>query len=710
MAVWTAAAQTAQVSGVIRDEFNEPVTGANIIIKGTYNGTTTDLDGGFTLEMSKPGKVTLLISYLGYKPMDLEVDTGPGENKDLGTIKLKPGAEQLAMVTITAGAFEASDEKRQTLLKPLDIVTTAGATADIAGALNTLPGTQTVGEEGKLFVRGGAAYETQTFIDGMLVQKPYNSNVPNLPSRGRFSPFLFSGTAFSTGGYSAEYGQALSSALVLNTHDLAPKTQTSLGLTTVGLDLSHQERWENSSLAVTGNLTDLSPYNAVIRQNIDWIRPFNSQTGQLIFRQKLSEDGILKVHGDFSNSRLKLNYLNIDDPGNPDNVTLDNNYFFVNSTIREIVNDNWTINGGIAYNYNHDQTLVNTLTLKTTDQMAILRLNASRFLGDGFKIKFGTEYHDQSFRQSIVDEQVLNRRNQYNVRYLAGFAEADLNLGARLFLRLGERLENSDYLNDLTLATRASMAYKLSPHAQVSAAFGQFYQLPESEFMAYSNRLSNEKALHYILNYQYTQDNITFRIEGYYKQYDQLIKYTGDYRYHPETLDNSGNGFARGVDIFYRDRKSIRNADFWVSYSFLDTKRDYRYFPEAAIPVFASKHNLSVVYKHWIDKIDTQLGFTYSFASGRPYDDPATPAINDQRTPDYHDLSLNLSHITQLWGNYTVLYLSCSNILGFRKIFGYRYSSQPDAEGIYYRVPIEPTAPRFALIGLFVYFDHNKKQ
>ena len=191
MAVWTAAAQTAQVSGVIRDEFNEPVTGANIIIKGTYNGTTTDLDGGFTLEMNKPGKVTLLISYLGYKPTDLEVDTGPGENKDLGTIKLKPGAEQLAMVTITAGAFEASDEKRQTLLKPLDIVTTAGATADIAGALNTLPGTQTVGEEGKLFVRGGAAYETQTFIDGMLVQKPYNSNVPNLPSRGRFSPFLF---------------------------------------------------------------------------------------------------------------------------------------------------------------------------------------------------------------------------------------------------------------------------------------------------------------------------------------------------------------------------------------------------------------------------------------------------------------------------------------------------------------------------------------
>ena len=103
------------------------------------------------------------------------------------------------MVVITAGAFEASDEKKAVILNSIDIVTTAGATADIAGALNTLPGTQAVGEEGRLFVRGGAAYETRTFIDGLFVQNPYNASVPNLPARGRFSPFLFKGTSFSTG-------------------------------------------------------------------------------------------------------------------------------------------------------------------------------------------------------------------------------------------------------------------------------------------------------------------------------------------------------------------------------------------------------------------------------------------------------------------------------------------------------------------------------
>ena len=49
----------------------------------------------------------------------------------------------------------AGEEKRRTILKAVDIATTAGATADIAGALNTLPGTTKNGESGRLFVRGG---------------------------------------------------------------------------------------------------------------------------------------------------------------------------------------------------------------------------------------------------------------------------------------------------------------------------------------------------------------------------------------------------------------------------------------------------------------------------------------------------------------------------------------------------------------------------
>jgi hypothetical protein len=64
---------------------------------------------------------------------------------------LKEEINQLDGVVISAGSFTAGEEKRRTILKPVDIAMTAGATADIAGALNTLPGTQKVGESGRLF-------------------------------------------------------------------------------------------------------------------------------------------------------------------------------------------------------------------------------------------------------------------------------------------------------------------------------------------------------------------------------------------------------------------------------------------------------------------------------------------------------------------------------------------------------------------------------
>ena len=117
-----------------------------------------------------------------------------------------------------------------------------------------------MGEEGKLFVRGGAASETKTYLDGLPVQTPYGGAVPAVPARGRFSPFLFKGTVFSTGGYSAEYGQALSAVVGLNSIDLAPETQTGISLMSVGGSLARTKRWERTSLAVTADYTNLAPY------------------------------------------------------------------------------------------------------------------------------------------------------------------------------------------------------------------------------------------------------------------------------------------------------------------------------------------------------------------------------------------------------------------------------------------------------------------
>ena len=196
------------VSGVVKDEQGEPVFGANVYLKGTYDGTATDEKGFFSFSSSEKGIQTLVVSFLSFEEYAKKGAITSFKNLE---IRLREDVNTLDAVTINAGTFKAGDQAKVTALKPLDVVTTAGSMGDFVAALQTLPGTSNVSEDGRLFVRGGEANETQMFIDGMRVFTPYTPSANNIPSRGRFSPFLFKGISFSTGGYSAEYGQALSS-------------------------------------------------------------------------------------------------------------------------------------------------------------------------------------------------------------------------------------------------------------------------------------------------------------------------------------------------------------------------------------------------------------------------------------------------------------------------------------------------------------------
>jgi hypothetical protein len=177
------------IKGKITDTQGEPVPGANILLADTYDGTSSDATGFFSFTTAESGPHHLIIRFVGFKEQSREVLL---EGKEVNVqVSLEEEINELEAVTITAGAFTASDESRRTVFRAVDIATTAGATADIAGALNTLPGTQKVGESGRLFVRGGDGSETRTFIDGMLVLDAYGAAAPNTPSRGRFLPFMF---------------------------------------------------------------------------------------------------------------------------------------------------------------------------------------------------------------------------------------------------------------------------------------------------------------------------------------------------------------------------------------------------------------------------------------------------------------------------------------------------------------------------------------
>ncbi len=153
---------------------------------------------------------------------------------------------------------------------------------------------------------------------------------------------------------------------------------------------------------------------------------------------------------------------------------------------------------------------------------------------------------------------------------------------------------------------------------------------------------------------------------------------------------SNGNGYARGVEFFWRDNKTLKNVDYWISYSFLDTRRDYLAFPYAATPSFASKHNFSFVYKHFITQLKSQLGVTYSFGSGRPYYDPNSDKFNGALTPYYQDVSANVSYLPRNW---LIVYASCTNLLGRNNVFGYDYATTADAMEFMRVVPFDRQLP-----------------
>ncbi|MCF6183325.1 MAG: TonB-dependent receptor [Bacteroidales bacterium] len=690
------------LKGKITDKKGHAIIGANVYIKNSYYGTSSDTSGHFSFEFEKGYNDTLVVNYIGYNSYENEVSYF-SDIQDI-SIKLTESVNNINAVVISAGAFEASDEKKSATMTSLDIVTTASGEADLYGAYNTMPGTQKVGEKGELFVRGGDDYEAKTYMDGMLVQKPYSASMPNLPSRSRFSPFLFKGTVFSTGGYSAEFGQALSSVLILDTKGVAEKNMTEITLLSVGASASQTLTGKNNSITLSANYQNLAPYFSLIKQEVDWKKSPESFGGNIIFRQKTGKNGMLKTFFSGSVSESRLSYPNYE-IGTVQLINLQNKNAYGNTVYTDMLSPKMKIKFGIAYNFNLDDIDINNDNAYTKENAVQSVLNFKYFYNNNLAVKFGTEIYNFNYYQNYfyADLKQTFNSNFENTVY-SSFAEAEIKLTSKFAARIGGRFEHSSISNENNISPRISLAIKTSTFSQFSIAYGTFYQTAQNDFLKFNNDLKSEESIHYIANWQYVVNNRIFRVEAYYKDYKELVKYEFLNSPVKNSYNNSGKGYAKGFDVFWQDKQTFKKSFYRISYSFIDTKRDYLNYKEAATPIFSSKHNLAFVYNQWINKISTYLGLTYSYSSGRPYYNPNNKVFLSDRTQGNYDLSFNASYLTEIWGSSTIVHLSVSNVLGFDKIYGYRYDNQPNENNEYEAHPIKPAAKRFAVIALIMKF------
>src|SRR5450432_1235887 len=469
-----------KISGKITDNHNKALPGISITIQNSYDGATSDSSGNYSFTTSEKGVHILQASSSGYKPFEQNINIDASALKI--NISLKEEITELKAVVISAGTFEASDQKRASALNPIDIVTTASANGDITNAIKTLPGTQQVGESEGLFVRGGTATEAKIFIDGTLVNNFFYSSEPGLATRGRFNPFLFKGTIFSSGGYSALYGQALSSVLLLESIDLPEKTSADFGISYLALNAGLQKLSKNkkSSWGFTYAYTNLSLVYNLIKQKFDYFKVPVLHEGDANFRIKTSATGMIKYFGSFSSTNVGFRNQDVDSLIMKDAFGLKNLYMYHNLSWKEKIGHGWKLNTGASYSTNHDnisdelqdadnkkQSLTNdplyankNFTLVNNGQYVNAKVVFEKKLFNLSAVRFGGEYNYSNEKTTYTQYDGTQYPETVRENLFSGFAETDVYLTNDIAAKIGVRAEHSQILGKWDVAPRISLAYK----------------------------------------------------------------------------------------------------------------------------------------------------------------------------------------------------------------------------------------------------------
>ena len=653
------------ISGVVTDG-REPMPGANVFIIGTIDGCLTDSLGRFEFVTSQSGELSIKATFIGFD----DVVQTTTETKNL-LIRMHERATAINEVVVTASTYSFGKSDNFKTMDALDVVMSGNSCGDIVAALQTLPGTQKVGENGKLYVRGGESNECQTFVNGMHVLVPYSTNTENNTVRGRFSPFLFKGINFSLGGYGGEYGQALSSVLPMETTDVATGDKLGVSASLVDWNIGGTKAFKSSSLSFNADYIGMGLYDALFPDRLDWTRPYRKLSGEAQYKAELSSASVLKSYVGYDFTSLGLHIDNR-------RLSLIEHNIYANTTLRTNIGRGYSLFTGIA----------NSSVVNDIDDAQILgdhyhnfrneihlKAEARKVFSSVLKMSAGVEDY---LRHSTKRYELSHYDLDYNL--LAAHTDAQLRIVPKLFLNLSARVENVSYDDSWLLLPRVTLSYVPNKHFQLSAMLGKYSQTADDDYIVMSGkRMAQSTANHAIFSMQYEINNTLLRIEPYYKKYHSLpLIANGIYT-------DDGYGTSKGMDVFLENHSLVKNMIGTLSYSFNDSERLYLDYTTLRTPDYVSRHNVRLTLKYSIGK--TIIGLTESYASGRKY-----PVGT---TPPYNSVDANL---TWLVSPKVIVYTSLNNILGRTNVFRYN----PDGTAV------KANRDRFFYIGIFVSLKNNK--
>lgn len=631
---WTIAQS---ISGIITNTQGEELVGATIYLSELQAGTTSNLSGQFSMKNIPTGTYTLISSFIGYSNDTTTVNT---KEKDLQlSITLQPTTNSINEIVVQADKLIERTTISNISFSKTDLRTSHGLTEDPLRTLASLPG---IGRGGDLFspsalyVRGGSPDENLFLLDNNKIFFPYYFG----GQKSVFNTDVTESIELLTGGFSAMYGNHLSSVLNVTTRDGDKKRirgMLSFGFYNASGIVEGPIKKDTTSFLVAVRRTYLDLF---LKENAAFPVPsFGDVTFKLSHilndKHKISLSGI--------SSDESLDFLVADpQPGLPNKLkTGGNNHFQslqLQSKLSDKIYNKLSITNALS---NSNAEVGANLYLDINAWQAgfrndmILSFNSHNKFKAGLEWQYGKFQFDGTFPLDplqtdpndttvVLRQESVNHKDESN---RSAYFLYDAIVWSKLGINAGLRWDFNPENNKSDFSPRISLNYQLAENNKLRFATGIYHQFPS---IGSGANLVSERAIHYILGYEHKiSQNIYGWIEAYLKDYNSLVNYDLQFN-----ASNSGKGNAKGIELFLRkEQGKIRG---WISYAFSHSQRtaplstvikDFAYDQRHIANLVAQYHILS-----WKEKnkwyLPVLLHTNIRYADGTPY----TPIIAAEKT------------------------------------------------------------------------------
>ena len=599
------------IKGFVYEKSNgEPVMFANVFLKGTTHGSTTDINGYFSITRVPDGSYTIMVTSVGYDTI-AEPVTVRGNQIVHKKYSIEEASIQLAAVSISADKIEAKTETKTSVVyitpKTITKIPAVGGQADLAQYLQVIPGVVFTGDQGgQLYIRGGSPIQNKVLLDGMIVYNPFHSI-------GLFSVFdtdIIRNAEVYTGGFGAEYGGRVSSIMDITTRDGNKKRISGkIGGSTFGAKVMVE-----GPLKKAKDENDMTVSFIVSAKN-----SYLEQTSQSIYHDILKGEilpyNFQDVYGKVSlnaQNGSKINFFgfNFNDQVNNYKSISDFSWKAYGGGSNFVLIPGKSpvlIEGNVAYSkYEAGLSEQNNPGRSSSIDGFNAGFTFSYFLGKN-TLKYGVELLGFKTVFDYTKSNGIKLNQTENTTELGAFIKYKWQLD-KLIIEPSMRVQWYASLAEVSPEPRIAIKYNVTDWFRLKAAAGIYSQnliaansdrdvvnlfygflsgqdnIPK-KFNGKTVNTKLQKANHYIVGTEFDVfDNITLNVEGYYKDFRQLTNLNRNQIYpennHPANASEVEwrdfmleNGKAYGVDVSVK--YEYLRWYVWMAYSLAYVNKNY---------------------------------------------------------------------------------------------------------------------------------------